>query len=113
AAIPWREAASLLATAVLLALFLGTRKWLKTNDYAPRYLIPSAMLAQSALAMLIVVPLCGGWLRGGDRRWPLTAMVALLLWLGVVSAYAMPSPRGVRADLDRMGGLTKDLIESG
>jgi hypothetical protein len=110
-AIPWREAAALLSTALLVALAMGTRRWLKLNNYAPRYLLPSVFLAQGALTMLIVKPLAGAIL--ADQRWRLPMLVAPLLLVGVVWGYGFPSPRRVRADINRMGGLTPDVLAAG
>jgi hypothetical protein len=111
AAIPWREAAALIATALVVALFLGTRRWLKINDYVPRYLIPSALLVQAALAMVIVVPLSAQISARGRRTWP--ALIGILLLASAAWAYGLPSVRRVRADLDRFGRLTPDVLAAG
>ena len=108
---PWREAAALVATAVLVALFMGTRHWIKINKYEPRYLIPSAMLVQAALVIVIVEPLRGRLANAAGRRLPV--LVAGILFLGVVWAYGFPSPRRVRTDLDRLGALTPDVLAAG
>jgi hypothetical protein len=108
--IPWRGATALISSAIVVALFMGTRHWLKINVYVPRYLLPSAFLVQGALTMLIVVPLY----RAVDDRWRrrLSRAVGPSLLLGALIGYGLPSPGRVRADLDRFGGLTADLIEA-
>jgi hypothetical protein len=106
--IPWRGAAALVVTAFVVALFMGTRAWLKSNQYVPRYLLPSVILVQAALAMLIVVPLSRACDAGTRRLLP--ASVALALLLGAAAAYGLPSPGRVRADLERLGDLTPDVL---
>jgi len=110
-AIPWREAAALLSTALLVALYMGTRVWLKLNVYAPRYLLPSAFLSQAALTMLIVKPLGDAIM--AKPRYRLPILVAPLLLLGVSLGYGFPSLRRVRADVDRLSVLTPDVLASG
>ena len=110
-AIPWREAAALLSTALLVALYMGTRLWLKLNIYAPRYLLPSVFLTQAALTMLIVKPLGSAIMANRRRRLPI--LVASLLLLGVAWGYGFPSPRRVRADIDRLSVLTPDVLAAG
>jgi hypothetical protein len=109
--IPWRPAAALAFTAVVVALFMGTRRWLKINVYAPRYLIPSAILVQAALTMLVVVPLWGTF--DARVRRLLTIAIAPLLLLAAATGYGLPSPGRVRTDLDRFGALTKDMLAAG
>jgi hypothetical protein len=110
AAIPWRDALALAATALMVALFMGTRRWLKLNKYEPRYLLPSALLVQAALLLVIVAPF--GHVLAARRR-ILPPLAALLLFVSVVWAYGTPSIRRVRADLDRLGTLTPDVLASG
>jgi hypothetical protein len=109
--IPWREAAALLSTALLVALYMGTRLWLKLNDYAPRYLLPSLILVQAALSILIVKPLGGTILARARSRLP--AVVAALLLLGVAPSSGVPSLRRVRTDLDRLSVVTPDVLATG
>jgi hypothetical protein len=112
ASIPWREATALVATAIVVALFLGTKRWLKINLYVPRYLLPSVLLTQAALSMLIVVPLCRRVELIGVRR-KLPVLIGFLLLASVATAYGLPSPRRVRDDLERFGGMTADVLEAG
>jgi hypothetical protein len=111
--LPWREAAALATTAVVVGLFLGTRQWLKINLYAPRYLIPSVFLIQAAATMMVVVPLASRAAPFLRRRGVVPAAVASLLLIGVATAYGRPSVRGVRKDLDRFGRLTPDVLAAG
>jgi hypothetical protein len=108
--IPWRGAAALVLAAVAVALFMGTRRWLKINVYVPRYLLPSVFLAQGALTMMFVVPACRALDDGRRRR--LAMAVAPLMLLGAAIGYGPPSPGRVRAGLDRFGGLTADLLDA-
>ncbi len=110
-AIPWREAAALVSTALVVALYMGTRLWLKLNIYAPRYLLPSVFLTQAALAMLIVKPL--GYAIMPHRGGRLPTLVATMLLLAVTWAYGFPSPRRVRADIERLGVFTPDVLAVG
>jgi hypothetical protein len=107
--IPWREAAALIVTALLLALALGTRFWIRINNYAPRYLLPSVFLLQAALAMLIVKPLGYRLLSGRYLRFT-SPIAALLLLVGIAAGYGVPSLRGVRADIERFNRLTPDVL---
>ncbi len=109
--IPWREAAALLSTAVVVALYMGTRKWLRLNVYAPRYLLPSVFLSQAALTMLIVQPLGHAIVARLRHRLPI--LVSLMLLVGVTLGYGLPSLRRVRADVDRLSVLTPDVLASG
>jgi hypothetical protein len=110
-AIPGRDVAALVATAALVALFMGTRYWVKINEYEPRYLLPSVMLAQAALWIVIALPLGCSWAMRHQRMLP--ALAAVLLFLSVAWSYGTPSPRRVRADLDRLGRLTPDVLAAG
>ncbi len=108
---PWREATSLLAAALLVALFMGTRRWVEINLYDPRYFMPSVILIQGALSLLIVVPFAERLSLDWRRR--LTRLVApALLILSVAQVYGWPSVRGVRSDLDQFGAMTRDLIDA-
>jgi hypothetical protein len=109
-AIPWRDVLALAATALLVALFMGTRRWLKLNKYEPRYLLPSALLVQAALLLVIVEPLRQAF---ASRRRMLPVLAASLLFPSVAWAYGTPAPRRVRADLDRLGTLTPDVLDAG
>ena len=110
--VPWREAAALLATALVVALYMGTRVWLKLNDYALAFTCcASVSLTQAALVMLIVKPLGHAFLAERPSRVPI--LVALLLLLGVSAGYGIPSLRRVRADIDRLSVLTPDVLATG
>ena len=95
-----RDAAVLGATALATGLLVGTRRWVQSYDYLPRYLMGSVFFLQAAM----LIPLLGaltavrpGWFGGRRRVW---AVAGLLLAASTVS-YGLPSPRGVRRDLDR------------
>jgi hypothetical protein len=111
ATVPWRDIAALTATAMAVALFMGTRRWLKLNTYEPRYLLPSALLIQCGLWIVVVEPCGRAW--AARRRCALPPLAAALLFLSALWAYGTPSPRRVRADLDRLGALTPDLVAAG
>jgi hypothetical protein len=110
-AIPWGNVAALAATAVAVALFMGTRRWLKLNTYEPRYLLPSALLIQGALVIVVVEPFGRAWVTRWRRTLP--PLAAALLFGSALWAYGTPSPRRVRADLDRLGTLTPDVLAAG
>ena len=102
---------SLVATAVALWLLMGTRYWIKINDYSFRYLFPSLLLVQAAVAGMAV---SGLGLALPARRGAGVGFVAIasavLLAAGAWS-YGPPSVAGVRRDLDaRFGGFTADLL---
>lgn len=108
-----RAALAMLATAVVLALLMGTRVWVKINVYAFRYLFPSALLAQTAVASLAVSAIGGATARRWARAWSPVVATAVLLAASAWS-YGRPSLAGVRRDVDRRcGALTEDLLDSG
>lgn len=107
-----RGVAALLMTAVALALLMGTRLWVKINAYGIRFLFPSALLAQTAVAATAVAAV-GGTARRPSRVWGPIVAGAVLLASGAWS-YGRPSLAGVRRDIDyRCGALTDDLLASG
>lgn len=89
------RAAGLAAAAVAYALLAGSLNWVRENAYHWRYIIPSAVLLHvAALSLLPQV-------RGALFLPPMAAVLA----------FGIPSPAGVRADLDRTcGGLTRSVL---
>ncbi len=105
-------AAPLTGAAVVCWLFLGTRKWMQMNDYAPRYVLPCLILVWASLAMAAVIPL---WTTLGSRTRRAASLAAgPALLLVVAWSHGVPSLAGVRADLDRtLGRYTEDVIRAG
>ncbi len=106
-----RSAAALIATSLALWLLMGTRSWVKINDYEFRYLLPSALFGQAAVIGLAVDVLVGkvpSWPRFRAAQAPIAGVVLLA---SATSSYGLPSLAGVRRDLDRKcGALTDDLL---
>ena len=106
-----RSALSLLATAIVLWLLMGTRKWVAINDYSFRYLFPSALLAQTALAGLATSSLRTEATRRPWCRLAWLPLAALALISAGSWSYGIPSIAGVRRDLDdKFGAMTEDLL---
>jgi hypothetical protein len=108
-----RSVAALLATAVALWLLMGTRGWVRMNDYAFRYLFPSALLAQTAVAGLAVAAFGVTTPSRPKTRGALAAGAGLILLAAGTWSYGFPSIAGVRRDIDRkFGALTDDLLDA-
>ena len=106
-----RSALALLMTAVVLGLLMGTRRWVAINEYSFRYLFPSAILAQTALAGLATSSLRIAapqklWSRLASSMFASLVLVAAAAW-----SYGWPSVATVRRDLDqKFGAMTEDLL---
>ena len=106
-----RSVVTMLATAVVLWLLMGTRYWVKMNDYSFRYLFPSALLAQTAAAALAVGGLGLAVPSSPKRRRAFALGSAVVLLAAGAWSYGPPSIAGVRRDIDaRCGTLTDDLM---
>jgi hypothetical protein len=113
----WTSAAALIASAVGLGLFVGTRRWVTINAYAPRYLIPSTFFLQGGLLALAVAPF-RGWVEMGLTRpgVPLRVWLACAVMLVGAAAigYGVPAPGRPRAEIERrLGGRTAEILASG
>jgi hypothetical protein len=109
----WWAAGSLILTALALWLLMGTRTWTWINAYAFRYLYPSALLFQTAVAGLAVATL-GSWVSTRPRsRFGLAVASTLVLLVASFWSYGSPSLAGVRRDIDHQcGALTDDILAS-
>ncbi len=108
-----RPVAALLATAVVLWLLMGTRAWVQMNGYSFRYLIPSALMVQTAVAGLAVSAFRVASPVGPRGRHALAVGVGVVLLMAGTWSYGIPSLAGVRRDIDRnCGALTEDLLAS-
>jgi hypothetical protein len=107
----WRGAAELVATASLVALLMGTRVWVQINDYEFRYLFPSALMMQTAVAALAMAPLGAAVPSRPRARAGIAVVAAVALLAAGGWSYGRPSLSGVRRDVDRRcGALTDDLL---
>src|SRR5207237_952348 len=98
----WRAAAALALAAVAIWLYTGTRLWVWLNGYTYRYLMPSALMVQTALVTVGVAPLCRA--AGPLIRRGLNAAVVGAMFAGAALTFGLPSGSGVRADIDRKCG---------
>jgi hypothetical protein len=105
----WRAAAALGGAAAVAFGVVGTLKWASMNDYTFRYLAPPLVLVQAGLWSLAAGPALAALGEAGRRRaWAASAGVLLA---SAAAAYGLPSPAGVRRDIDqKLGALTDDLI---
>jgi hypothetical protein len=104
------RAGALAAAAVAWALFAGALRWVADNDFAARYLAPSAVLVHLAAVSLLAEPLAR------LRRGAGTAFAAALVLVpaAALAAWGPPSPARVRADLDvAIGHHTPHVREAG
>ena len=93
-----RAALAATAAAVLIALFIGTRRWVVANGFEFRFLLPSALMLQAALLGIAAAP--ASWLLGATRP-RLSYIVAMPLALAAAYAsYGRPSLAGAYRDLD-------------
>jgi hypothetical protein len=106
-----RSALALLVTAVALGLLMGTRRWVALNEYSFRYLFPSAIFGQTALAGLA----CSSMKIIKPRK-PIgpvlsASFLTVILIAAAAWSYGWPSVAKVRRDLDRkFGAMTDDLL---
>lgn len=102
-----RGALVLFLSAALLVLFMGTRRWMKENDYNWRYTHPAAFLAQMGMIFVAAAPLqavSGRLLARGLA--PLVVGVAL-------AHYGLPSMATVRYGIDRaLSRCTSDILDA-
>jgi hypothetical protein len=102
--------AALLGAALVLAMLAGTSLWVERNAYEPRYLFPSAILSQVAVAAM-AIPRREATVSRARAVPALGAGLVLLAASGV--SYGLPSIAGIRRDLDRRcGALTADLLDA-
>jgi hypothetical protein len=102
--------ACLLAGAAAHYAAIGLLKWPATSGYDSRYLLPSVILVETALAVFAAVQFMA-LLRDRAQQW-LAAAAPLLLVLAVVAAYPVPSLQKTRACLDDLGQITDEVIGS-
>ena len=106
-----RSAAAMLATAVVLWLLMGTRSWVKINEYSFRYLFPSTLLAQTAVGALAVAALGVTVPSRPKGRRAFAAVATVVLLAAGTWSYGLPSLAGVRRDIDRkFGAFTDDIL---
>jgi hypothetical protein len=108
------SALALLATSTALWLLMGTRMWVKINDYEFRYLFPSILLVQTAASGLILAARDSP--KAPRRRvdWRFAVGSTFVLVAASTWSYGLPSLAGVRRDVDRKcGALTEDILDSG
>lgn len=101
----------LAATGIVYGLVVGTSGWLRYNDFNFRYLIPSVLALQTALAVLAVTPFLA------DSRKAVGTVGLVVLGPALLAAaaysYGVPSLQNVRGDLDRaLGSRTADVLAS-
>jgi hypothetical protein len=116
-----RAALALAAAAIVIGLFMGTRKHVQANLYMFRFLAPSLFFLQTACLALAVVPLQAVADVGRFRRW---SLLASPLVLAAVCSHGLPSLQSVRKDLDQehvptatgvvplAGIVTDDLLDA-
>jgi len=106
-----RRSAALLLAAAFYTLAIGTLKWLKFNEYQPRYVQPGMVMAQVALLGPAVMAFAGGaaWNLARRALGPALALPAL----AALHSYGAPSLQGPREDLLRMTPLVKDVLATG
>ena len=110
--VAWRSAAAAAATALAIALLMGTLVWVRLNDHHFRYLLPSVILGQLAFAAPAVAPLIlAARPVPGRAAMPIAAVSTLLL--ASAARDGMPSLAGVRRIIDqRCGAMTAELIDA-
>jgi hypothetical protein len=104
------RALALVLAALAYALFAGSLRWVEENGFHWRYLAPSAVLVHVAAVSLLGEPLSR--LRRTAR--PAFAAAVALVPIAALAVSGLPSPAGVRADLERAAGrLTGDVLAAG
>lgn len=99
---------SIIVTSLVYSFFVSTRLFAQWNQYAFRYMLPSALMIQIALVALVVLP----WNKHADS-YKSIFLASVFAFLGVVYAYGLPSLQGVRDDLDnKFGYYTQDLLDA-
>jgi hypothetical protein len=93
----WRGAGALTAVAVGLGLFMATREWVSRNEHMFRYLLPSCLYFQAALAIAAIAPAAAALSERARRRLVFLSSVSLLA--AIAWSYGKPSLKGVRDDL--------------
>jgi hypothetical protein len=104
------RAAFILAVAgIPSALFMGIQVHVQQNDFDARYLLPSVLVWQGALAAAAVTPLVGILRPHVVRR--LYLLAGPSLFLTAIFSYGFPSLTSVRIDLDRtLGERTEEVL---
>ena len=112
---PAAATAGILFAAFAYAMLVAAHPEARQAGYPFRYLLPSALLLQTALITWTLSPLAAAlpaaWARRSTDAWA-TLGLGLPLGLGAcLLAFGPPSLAQVQADLDRLaGGLTADLL---
>jgi hypothetical protein len=112
AGVPVRAAVTLGTAALVYGAFVGTLEWVRMNQFHYRYVMPSLVLAQTALAILAVAPVAR--VVGLPARAPLRVAALCLPLLAAGWVHGLPSLPGVRQQLDgRFGSRTAEVIAAG
>jgi hypothetical protein len=105
-------AGCLSAAAVCHFAVMGMLDWVAKYHFNPRYATTSVIMLQCALAVFAGMQ----WhaVLGGRKAAIVAAGLAMAMAVAVVLKFGPPSPRGVRAILDkRFGTYTNDVLTSG
>lgn len=99
---------SIVMTCLLYSFFVSTRLFAQWNQYAFRYMLPSALMIQIALVALVVL----SWKQDADT-YKSIFMAFFFAFFGALYAYGWPSIAGLRNDLDtKLGQYTENLLEA-
>ncbi len=103
---PIRTSMMAFAAAVVYWLVVGTLEHVRLNDYFPRYVFPSLLLAGIA-ASIVIVSLV--------RTIRYASMLAAAAFAAAaVFGYGTPSVAGLNKAIDRqMGSMTRDIVANG
>ena len=96
-----------MGAALMNWLAVGSLEWVRLNQYAPRYSLPSLLMLAVAAGIVFAAPM--------RRR---STSLCAAAWLGVYAlallSYGRPSLDGVKVRLDlRWGAMTFEVVRSG